>query len=231
MAISYAPRHNAGPGGRFTVCSTGTTHSLDVLAIANAEPSVPLPESVRLMPAQAGNTAYIGVRCADQWCVVGTKFSNWDEKHPNKRAHGWYDYQTLGDPSGSTPKPSNVKAYVTAVLGLEGVSATQLKKRHYQVATVEIGPGNLPAKYYNKGFREGKNMVMLMLTSDTKGEAYVMNDTFPNGNGTTMNVTRTPFPITPSGQFDTPAVARWGWYPMDEDIWVRCDLGCCMVEV
>jgi hypothetical protein len=217
--------------------ASGATANLQVLAIQNDEPFLDLPESVRLMPAQRGNSGYIGARCADRWCVVGTKIKDYDEKHPKKRAHPWYDFNNLGIKTTGPVRPSGKTAYATADENLESISIADLQT-FQKVANVHFDPGTVPQKYADAGFVAGDNAVwMKILTPGTQptstspgvmgtGEAWIINEAYPTGKRK-LNVHRQVFP---SG-FDAPPVSRWGWNPLDEDIWVRCDLGCCTVEM
>jgi hypothetical protein len=212
---------------------SSTQPNLRMAALTNPE-SRGLPESVRFMPSKSDTLVYIGTRCANKWCVIGTDNENdLAESAPGGFAHGWYDYQALGDDTGGL-HPTRERAYVIANRNLRSLHIPETGMVDPQWVAVVHFESSVPAKYYAKGFRVGDNKIWLKIEQpgtadgvDGTGFAFVSNDTFPNGYSVKINAKRMVFPKG----FDAPAVARWGWNPKDEDIWIRCDLGCCMIEI
>lgn len=216
-----------------TVTSAPAGQILPVAVLPNDEPSRPLPPSVRLMQGRNGKLVYIGVPCAGSWCVIGTDHPDIDEAHPDDRAFPWYDFQVLSykrDPAAPI-ESSNLPAYVTADSGLDTLKLAHFQAGFRKVATVLVAGKFIPQKYAAAGFIRGLNEVWVSVDiSGTGGEAKVVNRDYPitGAPKKTLKVIRHDF----SGQsFTPPAVARWGWNKDDEDIWVRCDAGCCMVQM
>jgi hypothetical protein len=218
-ATGCANTYTGNPGAR----------TLPVSELPNDE-TRPLAPSARLMQGRNGKLMYVGVPCAGSWCVIGTNRADVDESHPDEKAYPWYDFQVLShkpNPSGKL-QSANMPAYVTATDDLLSMTLDRLKT-YQHVATVFIPGRNIPGKYATAGFIRGENEIYLLVNADgTTGLARVVNKDHPLDKppAKEIKVSRTPFVNS-----DLPAVARWGWRLKDEEIWVRCDVGCCMVEI
>jgi hypothetical protein len=205
-----------------------TAPNIAVAAVENIEKGHrALPPTARLMQGRDGQLVFIGVPCGTYFCMAGTDEDDADEDHNATRAHPWYDYQVLAHIKGSKLKSSNVTAYVTADENLDLIKLDDFKRGYRRVATITVNWSGrkIPQKYKKAGFAKGDNELWVKLIDDGSGEALIINPDNPAG--TKHRVMRTPF----TGGYDAPSVARWGWQDKDEDIWVRCDYGCCMVSM
>jgi hypothetical protein len=89
-------------------------------------------------------------------------------------------------------------------------------------------PNQVLPRYAAWGLVGGKNFLYIQLTSDEEGVAQI---TDPTGKVLRDNIrVIRDDDVSKIGGRLVPAAARWKWSDTDEQIWVRCDVGCCMVD-
>ena len=166
---------------------------------------------------------------------------------------GWFDDQVLGvaDGSGELGIHRRFRASAIPDAGLGSLKVadfmvTNVGTETYKVVGRTFFPDSLPtdskyAKVY--GFSRGLNVVALRAefhpatsTSPKADTAWFAQVTDANGNVRNDIPTRRTDhrKIDPAGNLvlaSIPATMRWRWFDSDEDLWVECDLGCCLVGV
>jgi hypothetical protein len=209
------------------------------------------PPDVRIHEG-TGNVTFIGTRCGNIWCVVGTR-DTLDVSRPAKeenppngapssrwRVRGWYDDQRLADyPANSSGglSPSDERGTIVPVDGLKDIPIEKYLSADLKdwpmVATIYIGvAGQLPKKYHDVyGLHKGPNKMWLgaKITTlsgkvDTVWSARI---------GERPEIPGLPtLPVDHEGHpgYIVPGTARWGWDEKDEQMWVACMVGCCMVK-
>ena len=165
---------------------------------------------------------------------------------------GWFDDQVLGEPDGSAPPGIHRKVRASAIpdpgLGSLHVAdfVVGLNEEKYQVVGKTYFPTEPPAhsKYAMEfGFHQDENVVALraeIRTSTTPGK----KDTvwFARVTNAKANTRKEDIPtlrtdhhrLTPAGEpvlASVPATMRWRWFDQDEDLWVECDIGCCLIGI
>jgi hypothetical protein len=165
---------------------------------------------------------------------------------------GWFDDQVLGVPDGSGKfgihRRIRASAVPDATLGSLKVADFMVPAgtQSYKVVGRTYFPDSIPtdSKYVKIfGFSRGVNVVALraefhpVSTLNPKPDtAWFAQVTDANGRVTNDIPTRR----TDHRKFDQagnlvlasiPATMRWRWFDSDEDLWVECDLGCCLAGV
>ena len=196
-----------------------------------------------------GRVPYVGVKCGNAWCIIGPgtnsalrppSFTGGGSipTSPQWAVKGWFDDQTVGEPG--TPSNFGIKPTVP----LSVVPKSDLASKDYasfaagwvDVATVLVPQGvSLPDKYKDVdpgyGFVLGENTISIRIRMENGQpvwRARVRNSRFPAGS-------EHEYPhlvkwTDHSGATNfVPATARWRWNDEDEELWVRCDIGCCRV--
>jgi hypothetical protein len=200
------------------------------------------PPTVRLIEGKDATTrraGFLGVRCFNRDCILGA--SNKSDLMPpghsakpgnsRRSVRLWHDDQHLADPDGSgSPVSGTTRAAVIPDVNLASQDENALTAGYIHVAVVEV-QGDASAAYVNRyGLAKGTNDVFLQLdpapagSHPASGSALIKNSA---GVFKTLHVTRIDHHLEVS---DVPAVARWAWSAEDEQIWVRCDVGCCMID-
>jgi hypothetical protein len=164
---------------------------------------------------------------------------------------GWFDDQVLGIPDGSGKFGIRPKVRASAVpdaalgsLKVADFMVTTSDTESYKVVGRTYFPDKIPSdsKYVTHfGFSQGTNVVALRAELrpgkglnpklDTLWFAQV---TDAQGHVTSDIAThRTDHRIVDAAGNVTlpniPATMRWRWFDSDEDLWVECDVGCCLV--
>jgi hypothetical protein len=231
--------------------STDTARRVDVAAAqtpgAQARDYTP---AARFIEGPSLDT-YIGVRCGDALCVVGTVNLGGIPGTPAAanqagtgqgvgptvewRRMGWNDEQHLGvmEQNGAVMRPMQ-EARVVPDIDLGKWTLENYKQDRPHVATVWI-PAGTPAlgKYATLAgngfcFKPGKNEVWMSAEDAVESGETVTRWTMwigtnPN-DATSHPVTR----VDHSGAgYPIPATARWRWKADDEQLWVECLAGCC----
>jgi hypothetical protein len=165
---------------------------------------------------------------------------------------GWFDDQTLGLPDGTGKFGIHRKIRASAIpdAGLGSLKVADfmvpMGTETYKVVGQTFFPGPLPpdSKYVTVyGFSQGVNVVALRAEFHTASPSNPKADTVwfaqvTDANGHVKNdilTRRTDHrKVDPQGNLvlaSIPATMRWRWFDSDEDLWVECDLGCCLVGV
>jgi hypothetical protein len=184
-----------------------------------------------------GKRPMIGVKCGSAWCVVGAKKLSDIPAPPHEgqgttvrwTVPGWFDDQTLAEKSTGNLKYS-VKLSIVPVDNLEQLGKGEFSKGAFvDVAKIYIPSGTvLPAKYRDKfHFEEGMNTIGVR--ADLDMGRLVWKARITNSRTTIYKRDVIWTDMTSLGE-PVPGTARWAWNPNDEELWVRCDVGCCMIQ-
>lgn len=203
-----------------------------------------------------GRKPYIGVKCANYWCIVGTAngsglippaFAGLPGQGTSSRwrIKGWFDDQTLGAPAaeghfGIQPrlKLAIVPVDNLGTLTIADFANTGSPDPWVHVATVIVPPHlALPPKYGMRGLG-GYGMAA--------GVNRLYLRAVPTGPNSYDWFARVHNPANPAGEYiyptkvvrvdhsstgiPVPPTARWRWVDSDEEVWVRCDAGCCRIQ-
>lgn len=205
------------------------------------------PPTTRFVEGEKGRTL-IGVKCAKHWCVVAPQgYAKIPPSAHNNvlalkatmqgKIKGWFDDQVLGEPAttGITRK-YRASAIPDANLG-------NLKVANFTGGYVVVGKvwfQEEPAKESKYatvyGFSKDTNIVALKAVASSVGGKldWYAEVTNARGEKKTIPTHRTDhsqYFLSTSNTFGglPPAVFRWRWNAKDEDLWVECDAGCCLV--
>lgn len=189
------------------------------------------PAAVRFVEGTA-KAMFLGVRCGNRLCIIGTDRRNQVEKPAHSRGTGrpmrnvrvWHDDQRLAAGSSLNDMRPTMRAAIIPDSNLARKSLSVLQSPgHQPVAVIEIS-GPVPPKYRKAyGFITGTNTIYMHLDDATKGNALIVN-------ASGVQVRKVTREDHTDQVLDLPATARWRWKDTDEEIWVRCDVGCCMIE-
>jgi hypothetical protein len=209
------------------------------------------PPTTRFVEARGGRTL-IGVKCGARWCVVGPGASELPSAHDNVpsllttaqgRVKGWFDDQTLGTPDGGPRYGIHRKWEASAIpdprlgdLRVANFIVPQGTESYRTVGRVYFPQTPDPASKYVTvfGFSQGINTVGMRaeihaLTSDTVWFTEVRNAIGVKRDIPTVRMDHSKYFHAVYGERATiPATMRWRWFDKDEDLWVGCDIGCCL---
>jgi hypothetical protein len=198
---------------------------------------------VRFIEGNTPGYTYIGVKCFNRLCLLGTDDPTkldtpvYDTLTSSKRkVRAWHDQQQLSMYDASTT-PATLKhvthAAVVADDNLDAYDTVAFKKRFIQVATVHVPTllqgssqetlDTYAAKY---GFDVGINTIEIRLFDISSGIARIKT---AGGKVTYLPLTRYDH-SDELGPGMVPATASWKWSETDEEIWIGCDVGCCVVD-
>jgi hypothetical protein len=194
-----------------------------------------------------GRVPFIGVKCADAWCIVGPgsqamlkapSFNGLSGvgTSPQWNISGWFDDQTVGNlaAAGNFGILPSVPLSVVPKedLGLKDVTA--FTNDWVDVATIIVPPTLvLPAKYagMNPGYGLLPGTNTLSIHRQLESGAMVWRARMSNP--ARAGYYQLPHQVTWTDHSTetsvVPATARWRWNDLDEEVWVRCDIGCCRV--
>ena len=177
----------------------------------------------------------IGVKCgATYWCEIGYEkvtprppYGSHGSNRPEK-FKPWHDEQRISIKDGTgfkrTHRASLVPTYNLADLRIK---PNFTAANGAEVATIRLSEP-LAGKYDAWGLEFGDNVVKLFAEEKPTGSgryiwwATITPPSGPNGRK---------FKVDPAYHRTLPpGTARWVWNPNDEDIWIACDLGCCIVR-
>ncbi len=193
------------------------------------------PATVRFVDGKKGEL-FLGVPCGNRLCILGAK--NPGDVYPPRHTkvaksvvHNvrlWYDDQRLADlDNNGKTAPSAFAPTIIPDASLGNYSVEAFKNKSRRVAMIEV-KGQVSSRYAAWGLVSGKNFLYVQLTSDDEGVAQLVDE-----NGKVLHdkihVARDD-DLSKIGGRLVPAAARWKWSDTDEQIWVRCDVGCCMVD-
>jgi hypothetical protein len=233
-----------GPIDATGFCSGGIAKVLARRSEQPLDPADSYPVAARFMEAPNLEPT-LGVRCGNVWCIAGAKgggdvlppaFSGLSGIGSSSRwaVKGWFDDQTLAINSGSGLAPFMRLAVVpNDNLGTYDV-AHFVSGGWTEVATIIVPKGASLGKYgtsgHGFGLAEGKNT--LFIHADDKGggvyvwSGRIVNASFPAGHVYGKEVH---WEDHRSVGIPIDGTARWHWSETDEELWVRCDVGCCLV--
>lgn len=205
------------------------------------------PPVTRFIEGNGGRTL-LGVMCTNRICVLGRKpiGSVPGKAHQGVLAlegdsrgnvKGWFDDQVLGAPDAAPkyrihrmvrgslipmryPIPLRIADYLTG----------------YKPVAYAFFPGQLDpdSKYAAAfGFSQGMNAISLKAELDgTNADGspkYKWTALITNALGATKEKGVEREDHAKFGMTSVPATARWRWRDTDEDVWVSCDIGCCLI--
>lgn len=208
----------------------------------SATPGQLPPPVTRFIEGNADST-FVGVRCGDQWCVLGASSAGeipapshggFNSASSRSKGKGWFDDQHLGF-LPQIPKPkitmSNQTASIIPADNLGGISLVQYKSKWQFVATVYMHPKLvMPGKYSKSAAAQGYGL------RGKDNRLWIRDSVAPSGTETWQATfgkrpgnQRYPVTMTPHPYY-VPPTARWRWRDDDEQMWVACMQGCCMVR-
>jgi hypothetical protein len=200
------------------------------------------PPVARFIEGNSGRTL-IGVMCTNRWCVVGPHSIGSIPNSAHQGAtsipttkqavvKGWFDDQILGVPD-ATPKYKihrQVRASLIPDAALEGLKINDFKMGYRSVAVAYFSappPGT--SKYATKfHFHQGVNTIEMKAELDASMPGGLKWIARINGDPYAFKVDR--MDHSSSGLTGLPGTARFRWNDLDEDVWVGCDIGCCLVN-
>lgn len=200
-----------------------------------------------------GRKPLLGVRCGDRWCIIGPganaalsavhmgqagagSSSRWTVR-------GWHDEQTLG--VLGTPSDHGIlqNGPRLSLVPHDLLETRQIKDflgdDWIPVATVIVPDGvALPAKYGARpgyGLAPGVNTISIRASGSypyTWRARLTNSSTCPASlpNGGCVYARNVHWEDHSSLTSFVPGTARWRWKDNDEEMWVRCGLGCCMIQ-
>lgn len=228
---------------------TGTTAApLRVLRVQSGAPAIPavarFHEGRNTSRNIAEGAPYFGLKCADGWCVFLP--DNVEHVPPPQLADGndspAYTTMGFGDAQhlslkANNPRglaPSGQHAFVVPADNLESLDKSHFRENWQYVATVKFVKGP-KAKYMKNWNFEPTTENRLFIRIDTttnKWESYVERRTYLFSWLPTFWTRRFSKTIERDDHagMNVPGTARFRWDKNDEDLWVRCDEGCCKVS-
>jgi hypothetical protein len=243
----------AAPGCALTAPTAAVEHPLKVAAMPTGFPAATdIPGVARFHEGNKGNSKgrpAIGWRCATAWCVVlplptggsnadtlGLWHKSWlPQTWRTSAVHGWHDVQTVALPPATSPG-----ALQRSTLEMAVVPTPELRDYNdnhtwpmgtwVHAATVVV-PKTPVGKYLNSWqFAIGHNMIFLRKTGARAFEARLMQYVVgPDGNMNLAVIRNLPLTRRQHANY-VPSTARFMWSPSDEDLWISCEMGCCMVS-
>jgi hypothetical protein len=213
-----------------TVPPANTSATIPVVPEQPSASATDYPPVARFVEGTNDQT-FIGVRCGNVWCIIGASNPGDIARiiHPlagkREKVRGWHDQQQLADPTS----PPMKRSFIASVVPDSSLEKPVALNQWVRAAYITIPQSaNVPAIYKTKyGFEKGRTFEVWMYMTDPK-EGIARITMSGTGKSVYRRIRRTPL-----DQYGVPvpATARWGWNPNDEEIWFRCDVGCCIVEV
>ncbi len=236
--------------GDGALCETGDSPPQSVHIIAEKEPGAPAsayPPVARFIEGN-GDTTFIGIRCADAFCVViGVNAVNVVPDPAHKGASGagtsrrwkikgWFDEQHLAVlPKGS--RGAMIPKQLASIVPDDDLGSYTLDDYTGgwpSVATVFL-KDNPEGKYgllpdgTGYGFVKGaKNHIWMHAKVAPGGTATDAVWTIKIGKDLATARPHQVFRTDHSAEgYPVPATARWRWAAGDEQMWIECLVGCC----
>lgn len=216
-----------------------------------------IPPTTRFVEGQGKHTL-IGVKCEKHWCMVGgpnaaspvpaSAHASVTALTANVqgRVKGYFDDQVLGLPD------NNGKYKIHRQYRASAIPAPTLQSLHVAQFVVDSGTqtyqsvgtvyfDTIPdaqSKYATLfGFTQGQNAIGLRAEIHHDGPspklfwyAQVTNANGQKSDIPTQRMDHSTYLKKLFGDNVTiTATMRWRWFDLDEDLWVECDLGCCLV--
>jgi hypothetical protein len=198
----------------------------------------PVPAVARWHQGTDGREPALGVKCGGMWCIVvpPDHFAVNRPGNPTNahglRVRGRFDHQNVGvvrSPRTGSPAryEANFTATVFPVENLAQLDASSFRVAGWvHVATVRFPQATAGTHYDAKfGFRQGDNLIGLRIDPASGNWQAAVIDA--NGNQMKPLAVERPRHDHPA---PVPGVARFAWREDDEDLWIRCDQGCCRIS-
>jgi hypothetical protein len=161
------------------------------------------------------------------------------------RVKGWFDDQVLGVPDNTSRYKIHRRFRASAVpdpnLGALKVAQFLVDSGSQVYRTVgRVYFDSMPdpeSKYVQVfGFTQGVNTIGMRADIETVGGlqktvwyTQVKNATGQKNDIPTQRMDHSTYLLKLFGdRARIPATMRWRWFDQDEDLWVECDLGCCL---
>jgi hypothetical protein len=225
---------------------TGTT--LDVAVEKRGGPATDYPAVARFVESAGGGTRF-GFRCGDRWCSAGIGAMKPDlhdgvqgqGSGPRWAIRGWSDEQVLSipDPTTSSKLAAGMPASIIPADNLGTLRVAAFRNTYRQVASIYLDPRlPVPQKYVTGlggsstdegyGLGPGFNDIELKVTGTGTSEVWTARITHRRtGRSVERKVIRTDH--STYGITSVVATARFRWRKDDEEIWIACDVGCCLI--
>lgn len=226
--------------------------NLDVTIETYSDNYSDYPPVTRFVESGGSNT-FIGIQCTNRWCVVGPRrmgavpamtHNAVAALKANVRGvvKGWFDDQKLGMPDGTGPYGIHRALYASVVPdpNLGNLHIDDFLRGYQPVAKAyfPVAPPRASKYYVTFGLDAGTNTIELKATTRQKPSAPTgVLDTLWWARVTTE--AGVPKPDIPANRVDhskwlgkvrPAATARFRWFDTDEDVWVQCDIGCCLIN-
>ena len=198
------------------------------------------------------NAPYFGLKCFDAWCTFlpanVTPLDPPQSRNGGDKFHkvnGWSDAQHVAMPSDNhssltaptTPRPlksDDMVSWIVPDPNLSSWHKADYLADYRHVATVQFanGPKDKYESRWHFGPHTENHIYIKALDLATKQwTGYLIRRTYVLGIPMPF---RRQFPLTvyrdDHNGMVVPPTARFRWNPLDEDIWVMCDDGCCKVS-
>jgi hypothetical protein len=230
-------------------CGTVTITDQDTLSVLDEQPfpkADDYPPVTRFMESTETRT-FIGVRCGDRWCAVGAKWpyplkSSLDGvsgvgKSARWHVKGWFDEQHLAVADASNHMRPQQLGVIIPSDSLSLFDSTAYATDWKLVAAVYF-PDAPAGKYGDKsaagyGWTQGFNKVWLrsnVVQRPTAKDTVIWTTVFGEDPKTAVHIKQVVQTDHSKEGLPVPWTARWRWVAGDEQMWVACLAGCCMVK-
>ena len=226
------------------VCRSGVAAKIVTSAEQFSTNAADYPAVTRWVEGSHGGHSRVpmlGVRCGNAWCNIGPGSAN-NSTHAGEQGagttarwvvRGWYDEQKLSLPASPIPAPDGPTLSIVPHDQLGSKLDSDFLNNWVEVARVVVPSGaTLPAKYGGTPpnttgfhFRTGVNVISLRHNTGFPGDYWEVEVR----NGAVFKRWRKVTP-EPHAGWSIPGTARWKWSEQDEEIWVRCGVGCCTIQ-
>lgn len=220
---------------------------------AGVYPGSAIPPVARWEWDATRNEQFIGLKCGAAWCEISRGGASAEPPavtasmdHGQRRVRelkGWNDQQWLARrvTGSGAPRvvPSKPVAAVIPHPRLGEQTVSDFRKGWVPVATIHLD-ADVPGYAARHNFTPGDNQLWLR---DDPATQYAPRPADVPGTWWAMVVSSTNvrryFAVTRRDHraemaklgLTMPPTARWRWLAEDETVWIRCDVGCCEVEL
>lgn len=197
------------------------------------------------LPGTGMRVPLFGLKCAAAWCyflpampgadTLPRPFAN-PRNEVTYQVPGWQDFQHLakrkagGGPNDLIPDWGFSGAIVAdPLLGIRTLgdySSAGTANSWIHVATIHTeGPPPTDTKYHTRWrLQAGANEMYLRLETGGWNGILIVGNTGTAADTVPLSVYR-----TDHSPRHVPGTVRWRWVDQDEEVWVRCEEGCCKV--